>query len=94
MFQNHMMQLLAFTAMEPPSRFEAERVRDERVKLLGSRLSDQQGATGTALDDAFTIACGSGAVTITRAQRAGKGAQDTETFLRGMTVPKGTRLGE
>jgi methionyl-tRNA formyltransferase len=66
----------------------------ERVKLLGSRLSDQRGAAGMALDDAFTIACGSGAVTITRAQRAGKGAQDTETFLRGMAVPSGTRLGD
>ncbi|MGQ9921424.1 MAG: glucose-6-phosphate dehydrogenase [Desulfobacca sp.] len=32
MFQNHMMQLLALIAMEPPSRFEAERVRDEKVK--------------------------------------------------------------
>jgi glucose-6-phosphate 1-dehydrogenase len=36
MFQNHMMQLLAVTAMEPPSLFEAERVRDERVKLFRS----------------------------------------------------------
>ena len=36
MFQNHMMQLLALTSMEPPSRFEAERVRDERVKLFRS----------------------------------------------------------
>ena len=36
MFQNHMMQLLALTAMEPPSRFEAEHVRDERVKLFRS----------------------------------------------------------
>ena len=66
----------------------------ERVKLLGSCLSDQCGPAGTALDDAFTIACGTEAVTITRAQRAGKGAQDSETFLRGMAVPKGTRLGE
>jgi methionyl-tRNA formyltransferase len=66
----------------------------ERVKLLGSCLSDQRGTAGTALDNAFTIACGSGAVTITRAQRAGKGAQDTETFLRGMAVSMGTRLGE
>jgi glucose-6-phosphate 1-dehydrogenase len=33
MFQNHMMQLLALTAMEPPSRFEADRVRDEKVKV-------------------------------------------------------------
>jgi glucose-6-phosphate 1-dehydrogenase len=36
MFQNHMMQLLALTAMEPPSRFEAEHVRDEKVKVFRS----------------------------------------------------------
>ena len=34
MFQNHMMQLLALTAMEPPTIFEADRVRDERVKVF------------------------------------------------------------
>lgn len=34
MFQNHMMQLLALTAMEPPSRFEADHVRDEKVKVF------------------------------------------------------------
>ncbi len=33
MFQNHMMQLLALTAMEPPSLFEADRVRDEKAKV-------------------------------------------------------------
>jgi glucose-6-phosphate 1-dehydrogenase len=33
MFQNHMMQLLAMTAMEPPSLFEAERIRDEKAKV-------------------------------------------------------------
>ena len=36
MFQNHMMQLLAMTAMEPPSLFEADRVRDEKVKVFRS----------------------------------------------------------
>jgi len=34
MFQNHMMQFLALTAMEPPSRFEADVVRDETVKVF------------------------------------------------------------
>ena len=34
MFQNHMMQLLALTAMEPPSRFEADHVRDEKIKVF------------------------------------------------------------
>jgi glucose-6-phosphate 1-dehydrogenase len=36
MFQNHMMQLMALTAMEPPSRFEAELVRDEKTKVFQS----------------------------------------------------------
>ncbi len=36
MFQNHMMQLLALTAMEPPSLFEADQVRDEKVKIFKS----------------------------------------------------------
>ncbi len=36
MFQNHMMQLLALTAMEPPSRFEDDLVRDEKTKVFRS----------------------------------------------------------
>ena len=36
MFQNHMMQMLALVAMEPPSSFDADRVRDEKLKLLRS----------------------------------------------------------
>lgn len=38
MFQNHMLQLLSLIAMEPPSHFEAERVRDEKIKLFRSIL--------------------------------------------------------
>ncbi len=33
MFQNHMMQLLALMAMDPPSLFEADRVRDEKSRV-------------------------------------------------------------
>ncbi|HTK46565.1 MAG TPA: glucose-6-phosphate dehydrogenase [Gemmatimonadaceae bacterium] len=36
MFQNHLMQLLALTAMEPPSSMTADAVRDETVKVLRS----------------------------------------------------------
>jgi glucose-6-phosphate 1-dehydrogenase len=32
--QNHLMQLLALTAMEPPAQFDAESIRDEKVKAL------------------------------------------------------------
>lgn len=34
MIQNHTMQLVALTAMEPPVSFAAEAIRDEKVKLL------------------------------------------------------------
>jgi glucose-6-phosphate 1-dehydrogenase len=34
--QNHLMQLLALVGMEPPVRFDADTVRDEKVKLLRS----------------------------------------------------------
>jgi len=34
MVQNHMMQLLTLTAMEPPVAFDADAVRDEKVKVL------------------------------------------------------------
>src|SRR5262249_1733851 len=34
MVQNHMLQLLALTTMEPPVSFEANAVRDEKVKVL------------------------------------------------------------
>ncbi len=36
MVQNHMLQLLALVAMEPPTAFDATAVRDEKVKVLRS----------------------------------------------------------
>lgn len=36
MLQNHLMQILAIVAMECPARYEAEYVRDEKVKVLNS----------------------------------------------------------
>ncbi|HEY3916021.1 MAG TPA: glucose-6-phosphate dehydrogenase [Verrucomicrobiae bacterium] len=36
MIQNHMLQVLALTAMEPPVSLESESIRDEKVKLLKS----------------------------------------------------------
>ncbi|WP_299722896.1 methionyl-tRNA formyltransferase [uncultured Tateyamaria sp.] len=63
-----------------------------RIKALGSTLTSGSGAPGQVLDDALSVACGDGAVRLTRLQRAGKGAQDADVFLRGMPVPSGTRL--
>ncbi|MHC4680043.1 MAG: glucose-6-phosphate dehydrogenase, partial [Planctomycetota bacterium] len=36
MFQNHMLQMLTLVAMEAPISFEADRIRDEKVRLLRS----------------------------------------------------------
>jgi len=36
MLQNHMLQLVSLVAMEPPAAMDADAVRDEKVKVLGS----------------------------------------------------------
>ena len=62
---------------------------ESRIKLLGSCVVDGAGQPGEVLDEAFTIACGTGAVRVLRAQRAGKGAQDRDVFLRGHPLETG-----
>ncbi|MEW6045504.1 MAG: glucose-6-phosphate dehydrogenase [Bacillota bacterium] len=34
MVQNHLLQMLALTAMEPPARYQTEAIRDEKVRVL------------------------------------------------------------
>ncbi|MGB1253970.1 MAG: glucose-6-phosphate dehydrogenase, partial [Candidatus Promineifilaceae bacterium] len=36
MFQNHLLQLLALVAMEPPASFQADAIRNEKVKVLSA----------------------------------------------------------
>jgi methionyl-tRNA formyltransferase len=38
------------------------------------------------------IACGEGAIRLTRLQRPGRAAMPAEAFLRGLPIPAGTRL--
>ena len=63
-----------------------------RIKVLGSTLVDQNGNAGAVLDDALTIACGSGAIRLTHLQRAGKSAQDAGQFQNGWPIAAGTQL--
>ena len=67
-------------------------MKGERVKLLASVVIDGDGSAGVALDSAFTIACGAGAVRLTRLQRAGKGPMDAKTFALGFPLEKGEIL--
>ena len=63
-----------------------------RVKVLDSEVSEGSGAPGEVVDDALSVACGSGAVRLLRLQKAGKGAQSAGDYLRGNPVPCGTQL--
>jgi methionyl-tRNA formyltransferase len=71
----------------PGAWFEAAGERGPvRVKALLSRAEEGEGAPGEVLDDRLLIACGDGAVRILRAQREGRGAQDTDEFVRGFRL--------
>ncbi|MBC8122727.1 MAG: glucose-6-phosphate dehydrogenase [Gemmatimonadaceae bacterium] len=54
MVQNHLMQLLALTAMEPPAAFEADTVRDEKVKVLRATSLARTGALYHAVRGQYT----------------------------------------
>ena len=65
----------------------------DRIKVLGAEpISALPGTPGEVLDNRMTVACGDGALRLTRLQRAGKGAMDAADFLRGVTIPAGTLL--
>ncbi len=68
-------------------------MKGERVKLLGSAVAKGEGDAGVALDDEFTIACGQGAVRLSKMQRAGKGPMAMGDFKRGFPLAKGEKLG-
>lgn len=68
-------------------------VDGQRVKLLASRLAEGSGTPGEVLNDTLVVACGDGAVELLKLQRAGKGAQEREVFLRGFPIAKGQILG-
>ena len=80
----------------PGAFFEADFGRGpERVRAAGSEVVEGGGPAGTVLaagPEALTVACGTGAVSLRRLQRAGKPAMGVAEFLRGTPVTAGTRL--
>ncbi len=86
---NHIRGLSPF----PGAWFEAEiNGKPERIKVLSSAIGEGSGAAGRLLDDVLTVACGEGAVRLTRLQKAGGKPLDASDFLRGTALPKGTVL--
>ena len=90
---NHIRGLSPFPGAWTEIGLGAQNVKGSvRVKVLRSALAEGSGAPGTVLDDGLTIACGEGAVRLVRVQRAGKGVQEADEFLRGNRVEAGTVL--
>jgi len=76
-------------ALSPAAWTEA---KGERLKILYAEPADGAGAPGEILDDALTVACGSGAVRLIRLQRAGRAVVSADELLRGFPLPRGTRF--
>lgn len=58
----------------------------ERIKLLGSRIAQESGSAGHVLHD-LVVACGSGAIEVTRLQREGKRPMAAKDALLGFSPP-------
>jgi methionyl-tRNA formyltransferase len=63
------------------------------LKILSATVEDGAGSLGEVLDCGLLVACGSGALRLTRVQLAGRAAMDAAAFLRGHPIAAGTRLG-
>ena len=65
----------------------------ERLALLAGEPVAGAGEPGTLLALPLTVACGEGALAVTRVQRAGKRPMTADELQRGFPLPVGTRLG-
>jgi methionyl-tRNA formyltransferase len=64
----------------------------EVVRVLAAEPAEGSGPPGTVLDGAPRVACGEGALRLTRLQRAGRAPLPAAEFLRGYALPPGTLL--
>lgn len=81
MVQNHMLQLLALVAMEPPVSFDATAVRDEKVKVLRSlRPIDAASVAGHSVTGQYSAGTSSGSEVPGYADELGR-ESGAETFV-------------
>ncbi|MEJ1157077.1 glucose-6-phosphate dehydrogenase [Prosthecomicrobium sp. N25] len=82
MVQNHMLQLLCLVAMEPPAAFEADSVRDEKLKVLKALkpIRDGQVSDLTVRGQYEAGASANGPVK-SYAEELGRSGSRTETFV-------------
>jgi methionyl-tRNA formyltransferase len=66
--------------------------KGERLKILYAEPVAAHGEPGELLDDELTVACGEGALKLSRLQRAGRGPMNAGELLRGFKLVRGDRL--
>ena len=64
----------------------------DRLKILTAEPVAGSGKPGVLLDDSLTVACGEGALRLTKVQRAGKSAMSAAELLKGFALPRGSQL--
>jgi methionyl-tRNA formyltransferase len=68
-------------------------VLGERLALLAGEAVDGAGPPGTIIGLPLTVACGEGALRVSRVQRPGRRAMGADELQRGFPLPLGTMLG-
>ena len=82
MVQNHMLQLLCLVAMEPPSAFDADALRDEKLKVLKALVPINDANAGMlTVRGQYRAGASNGVAVPGYLEEIGKQASNTETFV-------------
>jgi glucose-6-phosphate 1-dehydrogenase len=82
MVQNHMLQLLCLVAMEPPSAFDADALRDEKLKVLKALVPINDANAGTlTVRGQYRAGATEGVAVPGYLEEIGKASSNTETFV-------------
>ena len=83
MVQNHMLQLVALVAMEPPHLFEPNEVRNEKTKVIRSLRPITAATVGASTVRGQYAAGNAGGIPVPayNEETGSKGGSDTETFV-------------
>jgi glucose-6-phosphate 1-dehydrogenase len=82
MVQNHMLQLLCLVAMEPPSAFDANALRDEKLKVLKALMPiTNANAAMLTVRGQYRAGASNGEAVPGYLEEIGKKSSNTETFV-------------
>ena len=82
MVQNHLLQLLCLVAMEPPSAYDADQVRDEKIKVLRAlKLIEGRQVVERTVTGQYRAGSVDGATVPSYLEDIEQPASDTETYV-------------